>query len=349
MFADAVSFLKKIKPSDNVVIVFNNDGDGICACTLLKKMLHARACKEPYIIEQPMPTEKELLRKIQTTIPQKIIFLDLAMDQQMDIIKKIKSIADIMVVDHHKVEQNLNKKGMVHVNPRFAKPEIYQSATYLMYKICSQIVELSSALWIAGVGMIADYNLDDSQDIVAEIQKKYHVTDIKKTKLAVIAEMIEAARSTQEMTCEEMVKMFEQIESFEAFDRAPKVDKLLKAREIITAEMQRIDGEFKDRAEKFGNIILFQPQSKYGILSSVATKYGLLNPKKTVVIYEKKKSVYKISARNQDGKDVAELLKNASQDLKASAGGHKAAAGATISARDWDMFRERLIKLSTEL
>ena len=60
-------FLNNIKSNDDVVIVFNNDADGICSCALIKKLLSKKSVKEPYIISQPMPTDKNLIKKIQTT------------------------------------------------------------------------------------------------------------------------------------------------------------------------------------------------------------------------------------------------------------------------------------------
>ena len=35
----AVDFLNDISEKDEIVVVFNNDGDGICSCVLLNKFL----------------------------------------------------------------------------------------------------------------------------------------------------------------------------------------------------------------------------------------------------------------------------------------------------------------------
>src|SRR3989338_11066201 len=134
----AVEFLKNIKKTDNVVIIFNNDGDGICSCALIRRLL-AKKGVEPYIISQPMPPDKYLQKRLQTTIPTKIIFLDMAIDQQPHIVKRFSSISDILIVDHHTIHKNMNGKNIVHYNPRFNGKGIYQSTTYCAYKICSKI------------------------------------------------------------------------------------------------------------------------------------------------------------------------------------------------------------------
>src|SRR3989344_5398642 len=94
---ESVEFLNSIKKTDEVLIIFNNDGDGVCSCALVMKFLELTGRKKPYIITQPMPMDKNIVNKIKSTFPQKIIFLDLVVDQQEDIVKRIRGFADILV------------------------------------------------------------------------------------------------------------------------------------------------------------------------------------------------------------------------------------------------------------
>src|SRR3989338_1784340 len=204
----AVDFLKSIKSNDNVVIIFNNDGDGICSCALIKKLLEKKGV-DPYIISQPMPPDKFLQKRLQTTLPTKIIFIDMAIDQQPHIVKKFASICDVLIIDHHSIHKDMNEKNVVHYNPRFDGKAIYQSTTYCAYKICSKIEDFSEHLWIAAVGMVSDYNLDDSQDVVGDVVKKYGVDKkLYKSIFGRLADMIAYTRATKLMTCEEMVQLF---------------------------------------------------------------------------------------------------------------------------------------------
>jgi len=54
---------------------------------LLKKFLEKQGLKKPYIIAQPMPMDKNIVQRVKTTIPNKIIFLDMAADQQSRCVK----------------------------------------------------------------------------------------------------------------------------------------------------------------------------------------------------------------------------------------------------------------------
>src|SRR3989338_9614214 len=197
-FDDAVKFLKNISDKDGVIIVFNNDGDGICSCTLLMKYLELSGKKKPYIISQPMPMDKNLVNRIKTSLPNKIIFLDLVVDQQEDILKKVRGLADILVVDHHQITKNLNGENVTIFNPRFTRSGIYQSTTYLMYKLCSEIMDMKEYLWIAGVGIVSDYNMNDSKDIVDMVAENYGIKkELYDTIMGRIADMIYSSRAVK--------------------------------------------------------------------------------------------------------------------------------------------------------
>lgn len=341
MSADAVNFLKNIKPKDDLVIIFNNDADGICSCVMVSKLLNLE--RKPFIIAQPMPTDKYLLRKIQTTIPTKIIFLDLAIDQQQSVLKKISGLCDILIIDHHQIFKNMNSKTIVHYNPRFDNPKVYQSTAYLVYKLCSKITGFSDNLWIAAVGMIGDYNLSDSQDIVKEVKEKYAVKDITTSIFRKIADIISAAKASKALTCEQMVNFIEGMKGPEEFLEGNKfMDAYMRTENEIMSIMQ----DAEKSSEKVGNIIFYRIKSLFNLASPISTKLSEKYPDKFVAIYEISGNKVKVSARNQSGKfNVAKIMQTALKDIKGSAGGHHAAAGATLEEKDWVLFRDKLIEI----
>ncbi len=346
MYNDAVEFLKSIKSKDNVVIIFNNDGDGICSCALTKKFLESKGI-EPLTISQPMPPDKFLQKKIQTTLPTKIIFLDMAIDQQPNIVKRFASICDILIVDHHTIAKNMNSRGIVHYNPRFKDNKIYQSATYCAYKLVSEIEDFSEHLWIAAVGMVSDYNLEDSQDVVSEIAKKYSVErQLYKSIFGRLADMIAYTRATGMLSCEEMTDLISKA-TLENIETVKNYDKMLQSFQIVDNEINAILDDIEKNAERIGQIIFYNIKSRYGLSSIVSTRISGKYEDKIIIIYEKGKSDAHVSARNQSKKyDMGKLLQKAMRDIKGSAGGHEAAAGATMPAKDWEKFKEQLIALT---
>src|SRR3989338_7232646 len=257
----AIQFLENVKKTDEIVVVFNNDGDGISSCVLLDKFLKITGRKKPYIINKPMPMDKNIIQRIQTTVPHKIIFLDIAADQQQNILKKLGGICDILIIDHHQVFKNMNTpndakrhttQNIVHYNPRMEQHDIYRSTSYCVYKICSRITDMLDDLWIAGVGMVSDYNLNDSKDLVKAIKEKYALEEpLYGTKLGRIADMISSTRATNALSCEQMVDVFEHA-SLENFEETKNADKMIEARDTIEKEMASLLQDAEEHSEKIG-------------------------------------------------------------------------------------------------
>ncbi len=338
----AIEFLKGIKKTDGVIIVFNNDADGVCSCAIMKVFLERHANNVPYIISQPMPTDKYLLKRIQTALPTKIIFLDIAIDQQQNVLKKISGMCDILIIDHHQIFKDMNQGRVVHYNPRLEKPKIYQSTSYLTYKLCSNIINIEDLLWIAAVGIIGDYNIEDSTDVVELVRKKYSVKELYESYLGRIADMIEATKATKAMACEQMVDAIKNTSNPEFFNN----EKMMHSFREVDNEMMRLLIDAESSSERPGKLILYRIESKFNLASPLATRLSDKYHDKVVAIYEIKKGNVRVSARNQSRKyDVGKILQRASSGMKASAGGHEAAAGATLLEKDWMEFRESLIRL----
>ncbi|MFC2143336.1 DHH family phosphoesterase [Candidatus Aenigmatarchaeota archaeon] len=339
---DTIEFLKNIHPDDDIIIIFNNDGDGICSCSMLMKFLKMK--KRPYIISQPMPMDKNLVNRVKTGFPKKIIFLDLNADQQHNIVKKLEGICNILIIDHHKPFRNLNSSRVVHHNPRFKDKEIYQSTSYLVYKICSEIKDMSDHLWMAAVGIVSDYDTRFSTDVVDQVKEKYKIHEEKlyDTLFGRISDMISASNSTKSINCEYIVDQFFKANGPEEIMNN---EKMLKVYTDVENEIKRIMEDFDKTGEIIGNFIFYNLKSSYNMRSPISTKISDKHIGKTVIVYQKIGTKVKLSMRNQGGKvDITKLLKKATLGLKASAGGHERAAGAIMNVTDWEKFKERLIE-----
>lgn len=345
----AIGFIKKIKPTDGVVIIFHNDGDGICAASILLKLFEKLGLRHPYIISQPMPTDKNMLKRIQTSVPDKIIFLDLAIDQQQPVLKKVRGICDVLIIDHHVIFKNMNNGNIVHLNPRLKNKNIYQSASYVTYKLCSEIADMADYLWMACVGAIADYDLNDSKDIIEDAEKKYpeifrcHEKPYD-TYFGRIGDMLAAAKGTKALTCEQMVETIKKCEKYDDVEHQKNSGKMIEAYRNMQNEIMHVMDDFEANAERIKSLIMYQIKSKYNLGSVISTKVAEKYPEKIVIIYERSNSKIKISGRSQKGMKVGRLLQKAAKDLQASAGGHDAAAGATLQEKDFEKFKENLIK-----
>lgn len=347
----AISFLKNITRKDEPLIIFHNDADGMCSCALMNRFLKSKIRKRADVIPQPMPPEKNLMAKIKMCLPTKIIFVDLAIDQKKRLIKRLESFCDILIIDHHPIINDMNSERTVHFNPKFKK-DVYQSASYLVYKICSHFPEFNHKknLWIAMVGAIGDYDLSSSKDIVREAKKIYpevieKVDDksVRESLFGKIAEMITAAKAVG-VPPEEVEKILEDAKSYkEVLTNQKLVDTYRKIQE----EIERIIIDAKAKFDMNKKIFFYEIKSKYSIRSVVATCLAEMWPDKIIIIYQKVRNKVRVAGRNQGGQfNMGKLLNLAlSPGMKASFGGHPAASGGIIDENDWNEFKERLERL----
>ncbi len=331
----AVDFLKNLNQKDGVIVVFHNDVDGICSCAIISKYLSYIGVK-PYVISQPMPPDKNLLRRIQTGMPNKIIILDLAIDQHPMTVNKVKGYSDVLIIDHHLISKDLNSQNVIHYNPRFSSPKIYQSASYLCYKICSKLIDMSDSLWIAALGIIGDYETSYSTDVLKEAEKKYDIKLFNK-----LAAIIDSVRATRSMTCEQMVNLVLSVKEPSQMLTEEMVGSYQKIENETMATM--IDSE--KSMERVGDMLLYNIKSHFNIRSVIATMLSEKYKNKFVAVYERIGSKINVAARDQAMKwNCDKVLRKAVRGLRASAGGHEAAGGATLDAKDWDEFKQNLIK-----
>ncbi len=338
----AVEFLNKIKQKDDVIIIFNNDADGICSGVLVEKILYENTGKRSFAIAQPMPPEKNLIRKIQSTLPTKIILTDMAIDQQPQLVRKLASISDVLILDHHQMKKNMTSRNVVHYNPRMDDPRVYQSTSYIAYNICSMIKDMQDSLWIAAVGMVADYDLTSSQDVVEEIKKKFSIEGkLYDSWIGRIADMIEAARSSKAYTCEQMFEIFFSAKSQEDIF---KNHTLLEAYKEVQNEIMSVLNDAKANAEFTDRIMFYNIKSKYNLSSIISTRLSEMYENRLIVVYQKAGNKIKVSARCQKGMNVGKIMETATESI-GSGGGHEAAAGATFDANKWEEFKQNVIKL----
>jgi len=337
---NVIRYIKNIKKSDDVIIIFHNDADGICSAALMLNYLSFLE-KKPFIISQPMPMDKNLIQKVKTTIPNKIIFLDLAADQQYNmLLKPLSSLAKIMVIDHHKISTDLNKKNIVHYNPRFSDPDIYQSASYCVYEILSKIHKMEKYLWIAAIGIVADYALEDSEKLIKQIKKKYNIKEMRDSIFEKISDMICAANSTKSLKPENIVEL---IVSAKGPEEIISNNDLVHSYELVENEIKKVLEDTEKNSEIINNTLFYNLKSKFNLRSPISSKLVERYPKKNIIIYQKIGSKIKISARSNIT-DIASKLKESIRGLNASAGGHERAAGAILYSKDWEKFKENMAK-----
>ncbi len=349
-----IESLKKINKKDVVVIIFHNDGDGVCSATLLNKFLIKwRGKPADLLITQPMPPNNNLIDRVKTTVPSKIIFTDLAIGSDLKLIKKFESISNLIIIDHHEINRSPSSRKVSYYNPRLYDKNVYKSASYLVYKITSKIVDMSDSLWISAIGIISDYDITYSKDLLKEAKKKYRCyldkidqKSVLSSKFGKISDMIAAAKATKSISCEQMAEIFTRAKLPDDIIEGRYADKLLKAYQKIQDELERLKIDIEKSAKVFGNVVLYEFNSKYNFRSPLSSIISDRYPNKVIVVWNKSRGKVKLSARAKYKKyNVGSILKRIARDMEnTSAGGHPAAAGATIPEKYWEEFKSRFIE-----
>jgi len=291
--------------ANNIVL---KNSDGVCSAAMMLKFV-----KEADLFSGDVHSDiaKGFAEKYDS-----IIFVDYPVDQYLDYMETIKH-KKVLVIDHHPITNDLNKIGIVHINPRFKDPNIYRCASQEVYDILTNL-GVEDIEWIMKVGAAGD-------------------------------KAIEGTKKEQEAALT--------IDAFKTFRRAQKLPKLVKfilecddVDDLIYSEYRdlklKLDEEVKNEIIRFemkglDEINIYEVQSKHGILAILSNTLFDKYPDKTFILYRERDGNYKFSGRSRNY-DLGEIFRKASEGI-GGGGGHPQAAGAYT--RSLNIFLKRLEEL----
>lgn len=333
----------------NPTIVYHKDADGVCSAALVRELLSGTT----------QPNDGPGINITQNLLEivkgfESVVFLDLPVDQ-LSIIDKLKA-ENIFILDHHPPERNLSNKNVLHVNPRFERPEIYLPASYLSYQLVKE--NLENVAWKAAVGVVGDHGVGECKDLMDEVEvenpealpeKKYDYSELKESKLGIIADGIEAAKAIHGV---EGIKRSYKVIKNSARPQEVFGTELLDFYNKYEKKLEKEERRFQERAEYFQktDAYLYEIESKNSLSSNLSSLIADKKPDSLIVVYQRGSYGMKISGRSQSSRvDVSAILRDVVGDL-GNAGGHPQAAGGHVERGKEEVvlerLRERLEKLS---
>jgi single-stranded DNA-specific DHH superfamily exonuclease len=344
-------FVKSSAASNaKTALIHHTDADGICSGVIASK-----------IFERFIGRKIELrLSSDEHTLPDSIINLlrekrishvvttDIAVDESPSQLAKIAKFAKVLVLDHHPIHKMNAHNVTIIKPPMFSKID---SGDYCASKLCydlgKEIVYIHDLDWIASVGILGDAGYKVWRSFVDSALRKLELKpqkDIWRSEIGKAATAISAAVSYDRKNialCFETVSeagIPQQItKKLEPFSQ--------KIRKAISDELWKLS-----KTKPVDGIIFHKISSRYDVKGAVSTMSSFKMPNKTLVVCQQNGKMIDISARRQDRKvAVNNLLIEATRCLQnASAGGHIPAAGARILAKDWETFKQRIIRLQKQ-
>ena len=348
-FKEAV---KKISKDDRVAVIHDADADGICSGVIAAKAIEILRKKPVDLIYTLQRSEIEISYKILQMLNanniNKLIITDAAVDQNPEAFKKIEDFAEIIVIDHHKILEDLNPDKTVFIKSQMIRPDIDGSqypASKLIYDLISDVVNIKHLEWIAAIGVISDASYKTWKEFVDRVLEKYNFEfkdNIFETEFGKIVSLVSYSESLKDQNA-----CFQSI--YNSAD--PKeLKRKIESYEVVEHEITYWVDNHKDFAEFIPDIdlIIYELSPKYNLKSIIINKLSFeLYPNKTVIGISKHGERVTVSARRQDFKvPVNDLLADAIKDLPSStAGGHIPAAGASFRKKDLKRFKDNIKQL----
>jgi len=331
---------KLLEKSDNPLIFYDNDGDGLVSyCLIRRKYNKVRGV----VVKGSLDLDGPYLKKIEDYKPDLVIILDKPTLEQ-EFVDNVN--VPVIWIDHHPI---VKLKGIKYFNPLFKDKKDNRPVSYWCYKLVNR------DLWLAGAGVIGDWNLA----LFDKVKKKY--PNLFKCKVTNPGDVIYNCRFG------ELIRII----NFLLKDRVSEVrknaDVLCKIKDpyeildkksskgrYIFKQAEKIKKEYDNlikialKVNKRSKLLVFKHyNSNISLIGDLANELIHRYPKKVVVVAREKDDEMKISLRSGDKSKVIlpSIIKKVLEEINNSyGGGHEHACGATVPKEDWNKFLEILRK-----
>lgn len=339
LFKKGISFIKKIRPDDKILLVYHKDLDGLTSALIFIRCVKRIGIKIYKKVASSNEEIERVIKKVKNF--DKILIFDIDISYMKR--KLVELNKDFLIIDHHPPHNNLNTKKIVYINPRIPKPKIYQPASYITYKILSKISNLKNEEWLAVLGTISDYAFDDCKDLIRRRIRVKKKDDLQRTKIWKQVEELIGVIS--EVGFPRTLETLEKAKSFEDFKENKTVREALKE---YPKKFKECEKSFWKNFREFknSNLLISEIETKHReITSLISTKMTRKFPGKVLIVFRKVGNKYAVHARYHGNKEIelGKIMEKCAKGLNGG-GGHPHAAGATIKVKNREIFERRLIE-----
>ncbi len=345
-----VSFVNSLTATDNIAILHHTDPDGISSAVILNKLVEnvrgkvidLRLNQQAHEVTITPATYDTLVQKKIT----KIIITDLAVDQQdTHFIKNLEAQAQILIIDHHEVYQNLNSGKTIHLKPQMLGalvPAHAYCASKFTYDLSQIVTDVSLHDWVAVLGIIGDNAVESWQSFVQTVFDKYHFSIGKNISESQLGHVTSLLFYAQIYDTSKVAQCYDILNSA-AHAGDVICPQLLACKQQVESDIQKWRYMIHTLSAQNPSPLMFAAIAPaYSIKSALISEISELFPHKTIVIAEDMHTDFvTLSARRLDGRVAVNMLleKNLSYFPHASGGGHIHSAGGRIRRQDVRAFQ----------
>ena len=328
-------FMARLDDKDKIAVISHIDPDGLSSAVIASKVVG----KVDYLkfMDYRPGMLKSIIPELKKRKINKIIFTDLSIDSEKEDVDEIEKFAQMVVIDHHPFEKDLNSERTV-----FIKAESKYPASYMCHYLFSKIQEIPS--WIAAIGILGDspqtYNENNCEKVFDDFDlkgKQNLCSYLMNISLAFIY-----FRGREEKVYDVMIDA----------KKPEDIIVIKKYSDKVRKEFEEQEEKFEKEKEVYGNLIIFTMNPKYYVKSLLINKISTSENYRNNAIFfisnpeSSKDDLLSVSGRSQsEGFDVGDFLKKVCKDIpNSTAGGHFHAAAAKLPRSYLKIFKENLIR-----
>lgn len=321
---EAKEFFDRIDSNDKITIIHHDDLDGFCSGILFYDYCVKKKAKTKTIAFEISTNQDKVIKQLKKQ--NKIIICDLAPNTINKILDSIKD-KDVFYTDHHPKDSEVPREIV-----EYRTKEFYIPSSRTAYELVGGKQWVSVAGTLGDMGHLYKENREFLDDFFNE--QKINL----KSFLEKVVFIIHRFLIYFHMKKKKAFFMLQKIYDYN------KIKKFKRYSRIVEREIQKHICNYKINKEKIGLISFYLFSSVYPIKSIVSSELSFLYENDLIVFGAMNDEKIHLSARTKNKKvDMSELLRFGIKNLKkASAGGHRPAAGGCIQKKDLEIFKKNL-------
>ena len=324
---------KLIEKSENPLIFYDDDPDGLVSYLLVKK--HFDKGNGVAVKGKPMLGTDYLL-SVDKYNPDLVIVLDKPIIEQ-DFVDKVN--VPIIWIDHHPI---VEIKGVKYYNPRFKDKNDNRCVSHWCYQLTKE------NMWLAAIGIISDYQ---KPSFVKTFIKKYPelLKEFKNQKEAMfntnVGKLIKIFGYSLKGFTKDVNK------NIEILSKVKDPNDLLQGRtentKLLLNRIEKVKKEYDKLLEKAVEenkgkkmVVFVYPSGKYSFSGELSNELMYKFPGKVILVGRRKEGKVMMSLRAPEEKRIKlpPILEKALTGVEGYGGGHDYAVGASIIEDDFDQF-----------
>ncbi|MDY6765794.1 MAG: DHHA1 domain-containing protein [Candidatus Nanohaloarchaea archaeon] len=351
MYDDAITYLESVAPDEDVLIVHHWDMDGSASAAIISEILEAVRGTPADTICLPRGRKHTVGPRAENVIRNKevdrLIVLD--MNVPADRLSELAGLGpDILLIDHHTFDEIPD--DAVFVNPRVEDEEAYVPAA----KLCNDIAAEFGLDrdWIAGLGIIQDFAVEGHEDLFERLKEQHPRYFPEKITQHAMAKECRYGKYSTVMNikpysdtdrCARLAHdALVNSDGLEGLEVQEEYGRLKEYYQQMQRELEQVITRFEDEKQVYEDerLVTFRFASDFHINSSIATNVSMEDEDWVYLVANTHGGEASISARCQSGRlDLGRVMQDAlPDDVAGEAGGHRAAAGASVPVAALDRF-----------